>query len=61
MLAIIGKWALAIGFLGIVLSIIVQFAAFSSAEKKKYRPYLIAALLFTGLSTIVQIAIGLTS
>ncbi|MCJ7791581.1 MAG: hypothetical protein MUP49_04135 [Dehalococcoidia bacterium] len=57
MLAIIGKWALAIGFLGIVLSIIVQFAAFSSAEKKKYRPYLVAALVFTAFATVIQMAL----
>jgi hypothetical protein len=57
MIAEIARWALAFGFLGIVTSMIIQFNVLSSTEKKKYGPYLVVAIIFTGAATIVQMAL----
>jgi len=53
----IARWALAFGFLGIVISIIIQYQVLSSAQKKKYRIPLIIAIALTGFATLVQMAI----
>ncbi|MBM3142896.1 MAG: hypothetical protein FJ005_07615 [Chloroflexi bacterium] len=53
----VARWTLAFGFLGILISIGVQFHAFSSAQKKKYKVPLIIAIILIAIATLVQMAL----
>jgi len=58
MIAEIAQWALVAGFTGIVMSIIVQFKALSTTQRKgKYGAMVIVALIFTTAAWIVQLAV----
>jgi hypothetical protein len=51
----VASWALAIGFLGVVLITCVHFHSFSQEQRGRYRWFFIASIILIGGSTITQL------
>jgi len=49
------QWALALGFLGVVIAIVIQYKTLTQEQGPKYRRWLQATIILIGFCTSVQI------